>query len=106
MSDTPLAYSAPLKEGETRLCIDPWAKILISANGDVNLCCYNTKVGNLRDGSLDDIINGEKSKQYRIALLSGDPLPLCAICGDKPVCSTDQLRQRVDEWYDDGKYFI
>jgi len=106
MSDTPKIYNLSLQPGESRLCIDPWAKVVISANGDVNLCCYTTKVGNLRDGSLEEIINGELAKQYREGLLTGNPMPLCRSCGDKPACSISQLKQKVDDWFEQGSYFI
>jgi radical SAM protein with 4Fe4S-binding SPASM domain len=106
MSDESRIYSIIPEEGETRMCLDPWAKCFVRANGDVHLCCYNTNVGNLRDGSLDDVLNNDRAKAFRAGLLNGKPLPRCQTCGDKAVCSPEELKEKVQEWYDNGTYFI
>jgi radical SAM protein with 4Fe4S-binding SPASM domain len=98
-------YSISPKEGETRLCLDPWGKVFIRVNGDVHLCCYNTKVGNLQDGPLDEVLNNKKAKSYREGLLTGKLQPQCGQCGDKKVCSIDELKSLVEEYYQTGRYF-
>lgn len=99
-------YSVLPEDGQTKMCIDPWAKCFIRANGDVHLCCYGTVVGNLSDGPIDDILNNDRAKEYRSKLLEGSPMPKCLNCGDKKTCSTEELTQKVNEWYEKGTYFI
>jgi radical SAM protein with 4Fe4S-binding SPASM domain len=99
-------YSIIPEEGKTRMCLDPWAKFFVRANGDVHLCCYGTNVGNLSKGTLDEVLNNEYAKEYRAGLLEGKPLPKCQSCGDKAVCTPEELKEKVQEWYDDGVYFI
>jgi radical SAM protein with 4Fe4S-binding SPASM domain len=94
-------YGIVPPKGQTRLCIDPWTKAFIKANGDVYLCCYKTYAGNLRDGTLDEILNSKEAQQYREGLLTGKPLTPCQGCGDKKVCSVSELQNAVLDWYED-----
>jgi len=106
MVDESKIYSIAPEEGKTRMCLDPWAKAFIRANGDVHLCCYNTNVGNLKDKTLDEVLNSDEAKAYRKGLLTGKPLSQCKICGDKSVCTTAELEQTVQEWYNYGTYAV
>ena len=102
-------YSIPTSgqpNTQTRKCLDPWAKFLIKANGDVWLCCNNTVVGNIHESALDDILNNEKSIAYRKGLLVGKPLPECKYCHEKPACSTKELLVLVNQWYSKDKYIV
>ncbi len=102
MSNPTRIYTITPKDGETRMCLDPWAKVFIRANGDVHLCCYNTNVGNLSEGTLDEVLNNETAQAYRQGLLTGNLKPACQCCGDKQACTTIDLMKKVQEWLDKG----
>ena len=102
----PRIYSIEPQEGQTRLCVDPWAKVFIRASGEVHLCCYYTPVGSIIDKPLDEVLNGEEAKSYRLGLLTGDLKPMCKLCGDKKIVSTEELKHAVEEWYQNKKMEI
>ena len=67
---------APL-EGQTRICLDPWAKVFVRASGQVCLCCNAGPIGSLNDNSLDDILNNDKAVGewvliFRVSCLDND----------------------------------
>lgn len=104
-----IRYSIPTTEqkmAQTRKCLDPWAKFVIKANGDVWLCCNNTIVGNINEEKLDNILNNEKSMAYRKGLLTGNPLPECKYCHEKPACSVNELLALVNQWYTNDTYIV
>ena len=84
--------------GKTRICLDPWNKVFVRADGQVCMCCNAKPVGDLNKDSLDDILNGEKAKEYRAGLLTGNLLPDCATCPDRPMGEIVQLRTMVKNW--------
>lgn len=102
----PRIYSLEPQEGQTRLCIDPWAKAFIRASGEVHLCCYHTPVGSVNNKSLDEVLNSEEAKAYRLGLLTGDLKPACQLCGDKKLVSPEELKRVVEEWYKNRKMEI
>lgn len=87
-------------DGKTRICLDPWNKAFIRADGQVCLCCNAKPVGDLNVDNLDDIINGEKAKEYRAGLLTGKLHQDCVTCPDKPVGEIFELRKLVKEIVD------
>ena len=59
-------------------------------NGDVTLCCLDhdgeLKIGNVRDASIEALINGDAAKELRASMIGERPLPpLCQKCQAKPV---------------------
>ena len=98
-------YAISPQEGQTRLCLDPWGKAFVRVNGDVHLCCYGTNVGNLRDGTLEEILNNERAMAYRKDLLTGNLKAPCKGCGNKKVCSIIELKELVADYYENGTYF-
>jgi len=99
-------YSQKPQEGQTRLCIDPWAKAFIRASGEVHLCCYPTPVGSINDKSLDEVLNNAEAKSYRLGLLTGNLKPTCQLCGDKQLVSPEELKRVIEEWYKNRKMEI
>lgn len=88
----------------TRLCLDPWGKALIKANGDVWLCCNGALVGNVENQELSDVLNSQQAQDYRKGLLEGKPLPACKHCVDRRACSTEELTTMVKEYYANGNF--
>lgn len=97
-------YSIDTPDGMTRKCLDAWGKCFIKANGDVWLCCNGAHVGNLHHDTLLNILNNEKSREYRQGLIEGKPLTNCKKCVDKPICTTDELMDEVKKYYETGHF--
>ena len=54
-----------LGEQPSRSCNAPWVSTVIEADGTVRPCFFHPALGNLRDGSLTDILNAERSVAFR-----------------------------------------
>ncbi|MGE5811818.1 MAG: SPASM domain-containing protein, partial [Ignavibacteria bacterium] len=46
-------------------CNAPWVSAVIEADGSVRPCFFHEVIGDIREGSLTDIINSEKSISFR-----------------------------------------
>ncbi len=46
-------------------CNAPWVSAVIEADGTVRPCFFHESMGNIREESLDKILNGEKAYQFR-----------------------------------------
>lgn len=46
-------------------CNAPWVSAVIEADGTVRPCFFHEAIGNIRDASLDQILNSTKAKQFR-----------------------------------------
>ena len=64
------------------LCYEPWHRIVISANGDVQPCCSWSlqPLGSFKNQSFDEIWNGNAYKKLREALTIGKPPDICKKC--------------------------
>ncbi|MGB8193644.1 MAG: radical SAM protein [Chitinophagaceae bacterium] len=49
-------------------CNAPWVSTVIEADGTVRPCFFHDAIGNIRNSSLDDILNGEKGIAFRKTL--------------------------------------
>jgi len=58
------AYYDQSKFPEVR-CNAPWVSSVVEADGSIRPCFFHQVVGNIRDGSLTEIINSEKSVSFR-----------------------------------------
>jgi MoaA/NifB/PqqE/SkfB family radical SAM enzyme len=54
-----------LKTGESPICNAPWVSAVIETDGTVRPCFFHGAIGNLRDGSLESIVNGEAGRAFR-----------------------------------------
>lgn len=68
------------------ICIQPWQRLNIFYNGDVNPCCGDVDgelvIGNIKDSSVKELWYGEKIKEIRkiITRKALDSLPICLSC--------------------------
>lgn len=46
-------------------CNAPWVSAVIEPDGNVKPCFFHSPIGNIRSGSLTDILNGAKGMQFR-----------------------------------------
>ena len=88
----------------TRNCIDAWAMAFVRSEGDVCICCYSEPVGNLRDGSLEQVLNSTRAMEYRQGLVTGELVPKCAGCSDKQVVTVEVLHRRVEACLERGDW--
>ena len=75
---------------ETSYCDHPFTQVGVLWNGDVTLCCLDhdgqLKVGNVRDSSIETVIQSEAAQKLRASMLGKYPLPsICQTCQERPV---------------------
>ena len=54
-----------LETGKSPICNAPWVSAVIETDGTVRPCFFHAAIGNLRDGSLESIVNGEAGRAFR-----------------------------------------
>lgn len=79
-------------------CCAPFTETVVRPNGDVTLCCYDISgievMGNLGQGSLEEIWNGERYRALRLAMMAGDEAALPAVCRNCPVYTGEEIQER------------
>ncbi|MBF0565931.1 MAG: SPASM domain-containing protein, partial [Nitrospirae bacterium] len=67
-------------------CYMPWIHMFADPEGFCYPCCMTRgkipSIGKYPDQSLTDILHGSRSSGIRLNMASGNPLPVCAECGD------------------------
>lgn len=71
-----------LAQAESPLCNAPWVSAVVESDGTVRPCFFHRAVGNLKDGSLEQVVNGPDALRFR-AGLDVARNPICNRC----VCS-------------------
>jgi Fe-coproporphyrin III synthase len=54
-----------LETGESPICNAPWVSAVIETDGTVRPCFFHAAIGNLREGGLESIVNGEAGRAFR-----------------------------------------
>ena len=77
---------------QTSYCSHPFTDVGVLWNGDVTLCCLDhdgeLKVGNVRDSSMENVIQSDAAQKLRASMLGDYPLPsICQTCQERPVKS-------------------
>jgi MoaA/NifB/PqqE/SkfB family radical SAM enzyme len=57
-----------LETTESPLCNAPWVSAVVETDGTVRPCFFHRSIGNLREKSLSNIINGDQALAFRSAL--------------------------------------
>lgn len=75
----------PLQKAENSntFCVFPWIHQYVGTLGDVKPCCvydHKTDLGNLKENSLKEIWNNEKTKALRLKMLNGEVIDECQHC--------------------------
>lgn len=83
--------------GKTRRCLQPWDRVVINHDGTVMPCCYGADVvGTITDGNFEQVVNGEKMRSLKTALLTGEDLPqACRSCVGEAIASPEDQRATV-----------
>jgi radical SAM protein with 4Fe4S-binding SPASM domain len=66
-------------------CIYPWIHQYVGTSGDVKPCCvyrHTAELGSLKENTLAEIWNNDKTKKLRLKLLNGEEEPNCSHCND------------------------
>ena len=62
-------------------CNAPWVSAVVETNGAVRPCFFHQPIGNLRDGELEEIINGEAAQAFRRGLdVTSNPVCRSCVC--------------------------
>jgi MoaA/NifB/PqqE/SkfB family radical SAM enzyme len=96
-----IASNETLGPGMTRVCTQPWERVIVESNGDVRPCCYGADiVGNLSTQRFDQVVNGDKMVGLKTSLLTGVGLqPQCRNCVGEAIGTTDQLKAKVQDYF-------
>lgn len=79
-------------------CILPFVHIHMESSGDLSPCCINsTAMGNVNDGTLQDLWQSEKYRQLRTAMLNDAYIPGCEICYSQERGKHHSLRTHSNE---------
>jgi Fe-coproporphyrin III synthase len=70
-----------LKTGESPICNAPWVSAVIETDGTVRPCFFHAAIGNLREGTLESIVNGETGRSFRGRLdIANDAICQRCVC--------------------------
>lgn len=70
-----------LKTAESPICNAPWVSAVIEADGTVRPCFFHSSIGNLRNGTLESIVNGEAGRTFREKLdITNDGICRRCVC--------------------------
>jgi Fe-coproporphyrin III synthase len=74
-------------------CNAPWVSAVLEVDGSVRPCFFHQKIGNAKDKSLYEVINGDLARAFR-GSLNVDENPTCQRC----VCSLNYPQNTVIEF--------
>jgi radical SAM protein with 4Fe4S-binding SPASM domain len=62
-------------------CNAPWVSAVIEADGSVRPCFFHHPIGNIADGSLDEVLNGDRALAFRGGLdVAANPVCRGCVC--------------------------
>ena len=85
VKNLPIALPPPVRTRASHRshapCPYPWSTMVLLGNGDVMGCCVpGTKVGNLRDNTIEEIWKGDAMRDFRRHVNSPNPPDICSVC--------------------------
>ena len=90
----PAADTAP-SAGATKLCLQPWTRFTVAADGALFPCCVTDMPAVGHIGRPGQGIDGPAIRAFRQALLAGEVPPVCRECTNAPSASTAELHNAV-----------
>jgi radical SAM protein with 4Fe4S-binding SPASM domain len=77
----PVPVSAPQTRSGHLPCIYPWRTMAVLGDGGVMACCVpGTRVGSLREQTLEQIWHGDAMRDFRRRVNSDTPPDACRVC--------------------------
>lgn len=83
-------------------CILPWIHIYANADGSVLPCCigdHHMHMGNVRDNTIEEILNGSKYKEMRSKMLRGERCKECSACYRNEDVGNTSFRQSMNQQF-------
>jgi MoaA/NifB/PqqE/SkfB family radical SAM enzyme len=86
-----------------KICVLPWTHLQVFPTGVINPCCQSQlNLGNIKDTTLDEVINGEIMSKVRLDMLAGREAEICIKCYRKEDSGAQSMRNIYnDMWGDD-----
>ncbi len=86
-------------------CAMPWVHFHVTQNGNVTPCCQapwgdEAKLGNINEGSINEIWKGKPFESFRKQMLKGKPHSACSRCYEKEAMGWISLREITNEKYE------
>jgi MoaA/NifB/PqqE/SkfB family radical SAM enzyme len=70
-----------LQKSESPVCNAPWVSAVVETDGTVRPCFFHRPIGNLREQSLEDIINNKSARDFRAGLdIASNPICNRCVC--------------------------
>jgi len=74
-------------------CAAPWTNLYLESDGNIYTCCVGkTKIGNIRESSIDNVLSGPVLRKIKQDLLEDTPNKNCEICQKRDVDSSSWLQ--------------
>jgi organic radical activating enzyme len=89
------SYFQSVAPGQTRLCFDPWKRVVIHSDLGVGLCERMAPVGSLKLGAVSEIVQGTEAARFRKGLTSGNLEPECSTCSKRPTVTQTEFLSRL-----------
>lgn len=92
-------FMEPATSGQTRDCSDPWSLLQIYGDGQVVSCCFaSMRIGRVgKDGSVENILDGNRARRLRWELLTGEMNDLCRNCSFRPLIPLEEYRRKMSD---------
>lgn len=92
-----VSYFQPVQEGETRLCFDPWKRVVIHSDLGVGLCERMAPIGSLKDQPVSDIVRGEQAEKFRKGLFHGPLEKECVTCSKRKSVAQEEFHSQLSQ---------
>jgi MoaA/NifB/PqqE/SkfB family radical SAM enzyme len=70
-----------LADAQSPFCNAPWVSAVVETNGSVRPCFFHPPVGNLQNGTFEEIVNGDVARSFRHELdVASDPICRNCVC--------------------------
>jgi MoaA/NifB/PqqE/SkfB family radical SAM enzyme len=110
INSRPFGTAGFIKNYES-ICVFPFIQQSVDQLANVGICCkIPTPVGNLKNNTLHEVFNNDRSKSIRQRMINGEMIEECNICWDTEKNNLISLRQhglvkhrdKFDQgWFDD-----
>jgi sulfatase maturation enzyme AslB (radical SAM superfamily) len=83
-----------------KICILPWTHLQVFPTGVINPCCQSQlNLGNIKDKTLDEVMNGEIMSNVRLDMLAGRENDICLKCYRKEDSGSQSMRNLYNDMW-------
>jgi len=90
-----MSLKEELLENSKTFCMFPWLHLYVSPKGKVYPCCttdQSDSLGDIRENTLEEIFNNDKTKELRYNMAKGIPSKICSMCYKAEETNSDSYR--------------